>query len=66
MNLSNSNKEKLARQLWGEYLNVPTWAISEVETHAAHCAIRCCAVRLGVYVEFCALDESEETAGELK
>lgn len=50
------NKE-IAEKLWQEYLRVEDWAKTSDEIHIAKSAIRCCATRLGCYVEFCECDE---------
>jgi len=60
----NSSKTKyqksaIAQRLWAEYLRSSVWTDTEEEAHAARCAIRCCAVRLNVYLEFC----DQETKG---
>lgn len=48
---------RIAEGLWHEYLRVATWRWDANAEHAARCAIRCCATRLGVYSQFCTLDE---------
>ena len=53
-----TGKNEIAKKLWEEYLRVDEWILSnDDERHGARCAIRSVAVKLGCYVEFCALDK---------
>lgn len=57
--------DEIASKLWEEYLRVDTWSLQTEEgAHGAKCAIRCVAVALGVYSEFCAKGKDDEKASE--
>lgn len=49
---------EIAQKLREEYQRVDDWPLQTEEgSHGAKCAIRCVAVKLGVYSEFVSLDE---------
>lgn len=53
--------QEAARKLWEEYLRVDSWPLQTSEgAHGAKCAIRCVAVKFGIYPQFCAQENGDE------
>jgi hypothetical protein len=50
--MTKAEKLVIAQGLATEYFRTGDWNKSADEDHAAKCAVRCCATRLNVYVEF--------------